>query len=305
MFKSVSFRKHTSGLMPVLDKEVEEKPSWADLVEEGEEDRLPPVSEVIDGDTKIVTEFKRNDDGKLLKIVRTFKIETKRVSKTIAKRKLWKKFGDARNDGPGPNPSTTTVTDDVFLILTSNKEDFQQEDDPLKKLSQSSQKIVQCRHCKGDHWTTKCPYKDQLEVIHSQVNEAKLAAGTGAAASSNAEQPAANKTGKYIAPGLREGAANRRGETMPRSQRDESATIRVTNLSEDTRESDLMELFRPFGPISRIFLAKDKQTNQSKGFAFINFVHREDAARAIQSVQGFGYDHLILNVEWAKPSNQQ
>lgn len=164
---------------------------------------------------------------------------------------------------------------------------------------------MQCRHCKGDHWTTKCPYKDQLEVIHSQVNEAKLAAGTGAAASSNAEQPAANKTGKYIAPGLREGAANRRGETMPRSQRDESATIRVTNLSEDTRESDLMELFRPFGPISRIFLAKDKQTNQSKGFAFINFVHREDAARAIQSVQGFGYDHLILNVEWAKPSNQQ
>lgn len=37
-----------------------------------------------------------------------------------------------------------------------------------------------------------------------------------------------------------------------------------------------------------------------QGFAFINFVHREDAARAIQSVQGFGYDHLILNVEWAK-----
>ncbi len=37
-----------------------------------------------------------------------------------------------------------------------------------------------------------------------------------------------------------------------------------------------------------------------QGFAFINFTYREDAARAIQSVQGFGYDHLILNVEWAK-----
>ena len=42
----------------------------------------------------------------------------------------------------------------------------------------------------------------------------------------------------------------------------------MTNLSEDTRESDLMELFRPFGPISRIFLAKDKQTNQSKVISF-------------------------------------
>ena len=45
---------------------------------------------------------------------------------------------------------------------------------------------------------------------------------------------------------------------------DESATIRVTNLSEDTRESDLQELFRPFGTIQRIYLAKDKVTGQSK-----------------------------------------
>lgn len=47
---------------------------------------------------------------------------------------------------------------------------------------------------------------------------------------------------------------------------EETATIRVTNLSEDTRESDLQDLFRPFGPISRIYLAKDKITNQSKVF---------------------------------------
>lgn len=45
---------------------------------------------------------------------------------------------------------------------------------------------------------------------------------------------------------------------------DDNATIRVTNLSEDTREADLQELFRPFGAISRIYLAKDKNTGQSK-----------------------------------------
>lgn len=45
---------------------------------------------------------------------------------------------------------------------------------------------------------------------------------------------------------------------------DDNATIRVTNLSEDTRETDLQELFRPFGAISRIYLAKDKNTGQSK-----------------------------------------
>ena len=55
-------------------------------------------------------------------------------------------------------------------------------DDPLKKLGQSTQKIVQCRICKGDHWTTKCPYKDRLEVIQAQVKEDEAkqpAAGAG------------------------------------------------------------------------------------------------------------------------------
>lgn len=45
---------------------------------------------------------------------------------------------------------------------------------------------------------------------------------------------------------------------------DDNATIRVTNLSEDTREEDLQDLFKPFGQISRIFLAKDKNTGASK-----------------------------------------
>lgn len=52
---------------------------------------------------------------------------------------------------------------------------------------------------------------------------------------------------------------------------DDNATIRVTNLSEDTRETDLQELFRPFGSISRIYLAKDKNTGQSKVSARLLF----------------------------------
>ena len=83
---------------------------------------------------------------------------------------------------------------------------------------------------------------------------------------------------------------------------DDTAAIRVSNLSENTQEADLQELFKPFGHIARIYLAKDKVTGQCKGFAFINYYKKEDAAKAIATLNGYGYDHLILSVEWAKPS---
>ena len=45
---------------------------------------------------------------------------------------------------------------------------------------------------------------------------------------------------------------------------DENPTIRVSNLAEETSEKDLQDLFKPFGPVSRIYLAKDKNTGISK-----------------------------------------
>ena len=62
----------------------------------------------------------------------------------------------------------------------------------------------------------------------------------------------------------------------------------MTNLSEDTRESDLQELFRPFGPISRIFLAKDKHTNQSKVIFPSSFlVTRKKAAFLMECLRSY------------------
>ena len=47
-------------------------------------------------------------------------------------------------------------------------------------------------------------------------------------------------------------------------------TVRVTNLSEDTKESDLHDLFSPFGSVKRVFLVKDKKTG-AFSFLFILF----------------------------------
>jgi len=268
---------------------------------------LPPPSEHIEKDIKKLIEYKINEEGKKVKITKVYQLQTHKVSKSIAKRKAWSKFGLAVKDNPhGPDSSTTYVGDDVYLVFTTNKEDLEEADkeDPLKKLKGSS--IVKCRVCKGDHWTTKCPYKESLQPL-KDIEEKEKAKDNVDAAPPMADL--SKPGGKaYVPPSLRGGAGaagtERRGETMnSRRQTDEAATLRVTNLSEDACESDLQDLFRPFGPIARVYLAKDKITNQSKGFAFVSYIKREDAARAIKSLQGYGYDHLILNVEWAKPSN--
>lgn len=33
----------------------------------------------------------------------------------------------------------------------------------------------------------------------------------------------------------------------------------------------------------------------------LNLTHRDDAERAIRTLDGYGYDNLILHVEWAAP----
>ncbi|ORM39758.1 Eukaryotic translation initiation factor 3 subunit G [Babesia sp. Xinjiang] len=101
---------------------------------------------------------------------------------------------------------------------------------------------------------------------------------------------------KYVPPSRKEGGDRR--------SFDEN-TVRVTNLSEDVREKDLVELFSRVGRIHRAYLAKHKETQFSKGFAFITYATRQDALNAINKLNRQGYDNLLLNVEWAKPPNKE
>lgn len=157
--------------MPVTD---EVKSSWADEVElEGGD--LPPPTEVRENGYKIVTEYKYNDNKKV-KVVRTYKIEKRIVSKSIALRKTWAKFGDSEGDKPGPNPANTIVGEDVYMqFITSKEEDNKvEEESTIDKLKSMGDKhIVKCRTCNGDHWTTKCPWKDTGYVSGKIADEKK------------------------------------------------------------------------------------------------------------------------------------
>ena len=47
----------------------------------------------------------------------------------------------------------------------------------MKKLKGTS--IVKCRVCKGDHWTTKCPYKESLQPLKEIEEKEKQAENSG------------------------------------------------------------------------------------------------------------------------------
>ena len=101
---------------------------------------------------------------------------------------------------------------------------------------------------------------------------------------------------------MRAGAASRSGEAMgrPGMNRDDLPTLRVTNVSEDTTDQDLRDLFSNFGRVVRVYIGRDRETGQGKGYAFVSFEDRANAERAIQKVNGMGYDSLILNVGWSR-----
>lgn len=49
--------------------------------------------------------------------------------------------------------------------------DDKQDEEKLIKEAVSTLRKVQCRLCKGEHWTTKCPYKDNLQSFMDSSNE--------------------------------------------------------------------------------------------------------------------------------------
>lgn len=78
--------------------------------------------------------------------------------------------------------------------------------------------------------------------------------------------------------------------------RNDENSVWVTNLSEDTQEPNLLKLFRPFGSVTRVYVALDQKTGVSRGFGFGNFVNKEDGQRAINKLNGYGYDNLFLEL---------
>ncbi|KIJ12291.1 hypothetical protein PAXINDRAFT_163932 [Paxillus involutus ATCC 200175] len=280
-----------------------QKTSWADDVDEL--DQTKGEDYVDENGIRITIEYAINDEGKKIKITRKIKrvLQKSVVEHTVAERKKWPKFGKERGNKEGPDRATTTVGENVALKMTAGNKTTEVEpsaEQNIKiELAKAGAGKVVCRLCKGDHFTAKCPYKDSLAGLET----AELPPPDEFAPSAEAA-PAASSGGKYVPPSMRAGARGA-GESMGRpggaGSRDDLPTLRVTNISEETEENDLRELFGAFGRVARVYVGRDRETGVGKGFAFVSFEDRAIAQRAMEKLNGKGYDNLILSVQWSQP----
>lgn len=220
------------------------RPDWADDVSDSEQldpSALPaPVTTVNKDGTKTTISYRIDDQGRKVKTTRKTRttVHKEKVNPIVAERRNWSKFGLEKGKSKGPQPDTTSVGENIIFRPSRDWKNVQAdeakagggkaEEKSIKE--QLRDKKVKCRICQGEHFTARCPFKDTMAPADdgtAPVNDpmaededgAKAAGGLGVGGSS------------YVPPHLRKGAQSA-GERMGgKYERDDLATLRVTNVS--------------------------------------------------------------------------
>ncbi|EXK32400.1 translation initiation factor 3 subunit G [Fusarium oxysporum f. sp. lycopersici 4287] len=214
------------------------KHDWADDddIEETSTD-LPEPQTISNKDgTKTIITFRYDDDGRKVKTTRRirFTTHTETVNPRVADRKTWPKFGLSAKDPPGPAPDTTSVGENIIFRPSVNWRKAEKDESADANAQSMKDKLkdkqVKCRICNGQHFTARCPYKDTMAPI-GETGAADVAAGMGDEPSAAGAGAAGAKKGSYVPPALRgdRGAGERMGSKF--GERDDFATLRVTNVS--------------------------------------------------------------------------
>ncbi|KAM3575133.1 hypothetical protein VYU27_002937 [Nannochloropsis oceanica] len=266
---------------------------WGDYEDDEE---LPQAVESGPDQNGVVTRTHWDwKDGRKVRYVQKFRVEEvrTRVPKRTFERKTWARFGDACDAHVRAEEQSIAIEDPNSLAEEEPAAD-------IKNLGLIRQKL-------------EARKKGLLPSSAPGDSYAEYQAGGGGGMGVGGEEGGmrggmmGGGTGRTMGerfgagggggPGPQGGPGGREEDKFP--------TLRVTNVSEDTTDDDLKQLFGRFGSLHRVFLAKDKERNTSRGFAFVSFLSKSDAQRAMDELQGYGYDHLILRLEWANPPTQR
>ena len=84
-----------------------------------------------------------------------------------------------------------------------------------------------------------------------------------------------------------------------------SKKLFVGNLTFDVRDSDLKELFAPFGEVTEAVIIMDRYSGRSKGFGFVTLADDAGAVKAVAELHEKDFKGRKLTVNEAKPMEER
>ena len=75
----------------------------------------------------------------------------------------------------------------------------------------------------------------------------------------------------------------------------------VGNMNFQTTEAELRALFEPFGQVTRVHIAMDRETGRARGFAFVEMPNDAEATKAMSELDGKEVGGRALKVNEARP----
>ena len=174
-----------------------------------------------------------------------------------------------------------------YEALHIEKSGAEERPDAASSKLEGKTTLVQCRKCGStQHYTLKCPLRDLVrdaDTAHSGV----VAGG---------DTPTGDR---YVPPGRRGG--DKAGESTETPQ-EEMRRLRIDNLSDEVDEDELRALLQRFGKLEKVMIKAGKGGSP---YALATYMSHSEAAKAKDSLNGYGLKFLILKVEFAKsaPTN--
>lgn len=82
----------------------------------------------------------------------------------------------------------------------------------------------------------------------------------------------------------------------------EKYKLYVGNISYDVTSKDLIKLFSKYGEVMESMVIPSNNPNKSKGYGFVSFSKKQEADKAVVSLNGADFQGRNLVV---KPANEQ
>jgi len=82
-------------------------------------------------------------------------------------------------------------------------------------------------------------------------------------------------------------------------------SLYVGGLTYATTEDSVRTLFAEVGDVSSVRVIKDRETGQSKGFAFVEMANDAEALLAVSQFNGYQMDGRSLTVNEARPREER